>query len=383
MSNTFFQHLPTLNRFEDITDLSSFIPLPEDWFVVVTDVIGSREAIKNGKYKEVNTIGAACIVAIVNALDSVEIPYVFGGDGASICVPPEHLDLAKHAALGTKNMAKVAFGLELRTGAIPVTDIRKKGGKLLIAKVKVSDKYDQAVFAGGGLALADKLLKESGSEYLFSSTDQRIEADFTGLECRWDKISNEQKTVMSLLIKACTEDEQHAMNEYNGIIQTISEIVKEEHPITEKSLKFSFNPRWLKNEFKTRTFLKSWTKKVAYILDLYYRIIIGKALMLFNIEANGFQWGDYKSDLISNSDYRKFDDMLRIVLSCHPDEKEALLAFLDQQEKEQKINYGVHNSEAAIVTCMIKEYSGLHFHFVDGDDGGYAMAAIDMASKSA
>lgn len=381
MSNTFFQHLHTLNRFEDITDLSSFIPIPEDWFVVVSDVVGSREAIKNGKYKEVNTIGAACIVAIVNALDSVEIPYVFGGDGASICVPPEHLDLAKHAALGTKNMAKVAFGLELRTGAIPVTDIRKKGGTLLIAKVRVSDKYDQAVFAGGGLALADKLLKESGSEYLFSSTDQRIEADFTGLECRWDKISNEQKTVMSLLIKACTEDEQQAMNEYNGIIQTISEIVKEEHPITEKSLKFSFNPRWLKNEFKTRTFLKTWTKKAVYILDLYYRIIIGKALMFFNIETNGFQWGDYKSDLISNSDYRKFDDMLRIVLSCRPEEKEALLAFLDRQEKDRKINYGVHNSEAAIVTCMIKEYSGLHFHFVDGDEGGYAMAAIHLSEK--
>ena len=84
-----------------------------------------------------------------------------------------------------------------------------------------------------------------------------------------------------------------------------------------------------------------------------------------------------------NSDYKKFDDMLRIVLSCSEEEKDKLLAYLNDLEKNGSFRFGIHTSDAALVTCMIKEYSGMHFHFVDGDDGGYAMAAIDMASKSA
>lgn len=57
-------------------------------------------------------------------------------------------------------MAKVAFSLELRIGAISVKEIRDEGGELLVAKVQLSKVYEQAVFTGGGLALADKLLKQ-------------------------------------------------------------------------------------------------------------------------------------------------------------------------------------------------------------------------------
>ncbi|MBO6794595.1 MAG: DUF3095 domain-containing protein [Balneolaceae bacterium] len=381
MSTNFYSELPSLLSFDEITNPEVYHLVPDSWYVVLSDVIGSRNAIKEGKYKEVNTIGASCIVATINVLDTLEVPYVFGGDGASICIPPEFLDAAKNAFLGTKNMAKVAFSLDLRIGAIPVKSIRSQGGELLVAKVKLSEVYQQAVFTGGGLALADKLLKEKNSKYLIKSENQMIAADFTGLECRWDRVSQDGKLVISMLIK-CTSSALNSVKEYRKIINNIEQIVSSEHPITEKSLKFSFNPRWLKNEIKTRTFTKSTFDRLLYIIDLYYRIVIGKILMAFNIKTNDFEWGNYKNELIMNSDYKKFDDMLRVVLSCTQEEKEALVGYLDELETEQSFRYGIHISEAALVTCMIKEYSGMHFHFVDGDDGGYAMAAIDMASKS-
>jgi hypothetical protein len=380
MNTNFYASLPSLQDFHAITDPESYQQIPDEWYVVLSDVVGSRDAIKAGKYKEVNTIGASCIVATINALDTIDVPYVFGGDGASICVPPEYLELTKEAFLGTKNMAKVAFSLELRIGAISVKEIRDEGGELLVAKVQLSKVYEQAVFTGGGLALADKLLKQKNSKYIIESDSQKVMADFTGLECRWDRVSQDGKLVVSMLVK-CTESSLNSVKEYRKIITNIEEIVSSEHPITEPALKFSFNPRWLKNEFRTRTFAKSFIDKVKYIIDIYYRIIIGKILMGFNIKTNSFNWGNYKSDLIMNSDYKKFDDMLRVVLSCTEDEKVSLTNYLNQLEEEGSFRYGMHTSEAALVTCMIKEYSGMHFHFVDGDDGGYAMAAIDMASK--
>ena len=52
--------------------------MPEDWSVVVTDVVKSRQAIAAGLYKKVNMAGVAVISAVMNALGSQEIPYVFG-----------------------------------------------------------------------------------------------------------------------------------------------------------------------------------------------------------------------------------------------------------------------------------------------------------------
>jgi hypothetical protein len=37
--------------------------------------------------------------------------------------------------------------------------------------------------------------------------------------------------------------------------------------------------------------------------------------------------------------------------------------------------YGLHESKAAIMTCLIFTAGQDHAHFVDGSDGGYAMAA--------
>ncbi|MFN1834664.1 DUF3095 domain-containing protein [Balneola sp. MJW-20] len=380
--NDFYKKLPEIDRFQDMTNMGIFRPLPDDWYVVVTDVVNSKIAIEEGKYKEVNTIGAACITSVVNELDPMEIPYVFGGDGASLCVPPSAYDKVKSVLVGTQNMAKLAFNLELRAGIIPVKDIRDKGKDVLVARYKVNENYTQALFAGGGLVKADSIIKsDDGEEYRFVSSSQRIEADFTGLECRWKKVSQEKKMVSSLLIEATKGDQVRNMSLYGEIIDEISKKIPSDHPVTEPALKFSFNPTWLSNEVKTRTFMKGLGKKLVYFADLYYQNIIGAILMKFNIKISGFNWGKYKSQFIANTDYRKFDDMLRVVISSTDEERAALLSYLDQKEKHGEIRYGIHTSNAAIVTCMVKKYNGLHFHFVDGDDGGYAMAAKDMIRK--
>ena len=41
----------------------------------------------------------------------------------------------------------------------------------------------------------------------------------------------------------------------------------------------------------------------------------------------------------------------------------------------------MHKSREALVTCIVFSYNGSHVHFVDGSDGGYAMAARDLKAR--
>ena len=90
-SETFYADLETISDFANITDISNFQDFPNDWVVVITDVAQSTAAIAAGRYKDVNLLGACSIVAILNIVGELEIPFVFGGDGASLLIPPKFI----------------------------------------------------------------------------------------------------------------------------------------------------------------------------------------------------------------------------------------------------------------------------------------------------
>ena len=95
MGDTFYHRLRAMAHFSDITDPGNYVPVPRDWQVVVSDVRGSTRAIAEGRYKEVNMAGAASIVAMLNIAGDSEVPFVFGGDGATLLIPPELLPPAR------------------------------------------------------------------------------------------------------------------------------------------------------------------------------------------------------------------------------------------------------------------------------------------------
>ena len=74
-SRLFYKDTKTLANFSEAANASLHMQLPEDWWVVVADVMGSTKAIQAGRYKEVNTVGAATIMAVLNVDRSCEIPF--------------------------------------------------------------------------------------------------------------------------------------------------------------------------------------------------------------------------------------------------------------------------------------------------------------------
>ena len=88
----------------------------------------------------------------------------------------------------------------------------------------------------------------------------------------------------------------------------------------------------------------------------------------------------YKSDIVANADFRKFDDGLRMTIDCSPAFADALEARL--VSASDFADWGLFRQEAAQVTCLAPSVTERgHVHFVDGSDGGYTLAAKAMKAR--
>src|SRR5579863_9800904 len=110
----FYAAMPVFDSFADVIKPSSYRPVPEDWAVGFSDVVGSTKAIAEGRYKAVNMVGAGVIAAVANALARRPFPYVFGGDGASFAVGAADAPAASEALRAMAVFAREELQMELR-----------------------------------------------------------------------------------------------------------------------------------------------------------------------------------------------------------------------------------------------------------------------------
>lgn len=80
--------------------------MPDAWYILVTDIRGSTQAVEVGRYKDVNLLGACSIVAVLTVAGETEMRFVLGGDRASVLIGPQILPAAKEALLAVKEVVK-------------------------------------------------------------------------------------------------------------------------------------------------------------------------------------------------------------------------------------------------------------------------------------
>ncbi|HEY9629456.1 MAG TPA: DUF3095 domain-containing protein [Coleofasciculaceae cyanobacterium] len=379
-TDSFYAALPTLSHFLDSTNPRNFVAVPDDWYVLITDIAGSTQAIAQGRYKIVNLVGASSIVAVLNAIDRQEVPFIFGGDGASILVPASALVPARQAMLATRQCARDSFGLELRVGVVPVQVIRAAGYKLQVAKFRVSPHYSQASFTGGGLTYATHLIKAEAdpNPYRLDVNLSPSTADFSGLECRWQDIPSRQGNILNLIVSTHGSQSKSGDVIYAEVLEKIQEICGEEssyHPVLNTPLNLSFNPFKLWAEVSLRSpSAKLWHRQ-RYLAKIFLENCLGYIFMRLKLRIGGMNWGIYKQDVVAATDFQKFDDLLRMVISSSAAQIAPLTDYLEQRFKAGELVYGTHISDRLLMTCLVFERDGHHTHFVDGADGGYALAA--------
>lgn len=380
----FYKQLPILDYFNAITDQDNYHPLPDDWMIALTDVQGSTKAIENGLYKDVNLLGASSIMGILNAAKPMILPFVFGGDGATVCFPKCLLPKVKQSLLGIREIAEQSFNMKLRAGVVPVKDIIDQGYQVLVAKVRVSEHYNQSAFSGGGMQFADQCIKSNPEKYCLSESSENAEVDLTGLECRWNDIPSQYDEMIILLTQALGNKELQAKT-YREVIEKIESIFggdHDSHPVSPPSaLNLALDKKKLMGETKLKTAHQSAFKKLIYLYKLRLNVIIGALFMRLGIKTGAVEWGRYKDDVITNTDYQKFDDMLRQILSATTPQRETLENYLEVMHKTGKLVYGIHIAPSVLMTCLIFERQDQHLHFVDGSNGGYAMAAKGLKKQ--
>ncbi len=385
-SENFYSELPLLDNFIKITDQGNFVDVPDDWYIIVTDIRGSTKAIEAGKYKEVNLLGACSIVAVLNVAGPIEIPFVFGGDGASLLICPQLLPAAKIALLATQQLAKTEFDMDLRVGAVPVKVVVAANYPVKIAKFKVSENYSQAVFMGGGLTHATELIKDpaAGNIYSIKNNGVSATADFSGLECRWQDIPSKYGEIVTLLVMVREDFGQQSHQFYRKIIKKIEYIYGKENsfnPIDRENLKLTLNSTKLIKETQVRASSDSWLDRQMYLSKIQLETAVGSLLMNLKVKTEELDWGVYKDIAIAATDYRKFDDMLRMVISGNEWRRKKLTRYLERNYREGKLVYGLHVADRALMTCLVFERNGRQVHFIDGADGGYTLAAKDMKQR--
>jgi len=374
MSQDFWKDLAHFDNFDESFNANYYVPFDEQWHLFVADIQGSTQAIKEGRYKDVNLIGALSIVAVLNACKEVKIPFVFGGDGACILVPPSHFNITKEALLSTKARAQENFNLHLRIGAIKVKSLYAQNICLNVAKHKVSKDYFQALFQGGGMSEADALIKRD-STYQFEGSSSHYQADFSGLECRWQDIPSSKEETISLLIFA------KKANTYKEVLSYINEHLgrqPQRHPIQVPTLKLSFSPVKLYHEANAK---HKGFKKLTYLFKILLLNYLGYVMMKFNLNTQEGEWGEYKKQVTLTTDAEKFDDMLRMTCSVSKKKRESLQGYLHKAHEEGKLCYGIHITDRALMTCLVFERMGAQVHFIDAADGGYAMAAVGLKEQ--
>ncbi|KUJ73029.1 hypothetical protein AVO41_00425 [Thiomicrospira sp. WB1] len=349
----------------------------------VADIVNSTQAIEAGRFRDINTLGGGTIAAVLNAVRPHRVPYVFGGDGATFCVAADQVAAVSDALRGCQDMAREGFDLVLRVGCISVAALSKP---VRATRFQKAPHLIQYFFIGNGLSEAEARIKRDPACAL---PPGRAEADFSGFECRWNEIPSKKQRTLSLLVQAMGATRAERLATYSALHTKIEHWLGDEtgrHPLNLSGLSLSANPDKLRGEatLKTGFSLSSWRRRLSQwhrMAVLWLQNRVGNVWMRRGMQALGAEWGRYKADLITHTDFFKLDDIYRTVVSADDEDWEALHRWLQSQQAQGTLCFGVHVTDAAMVTCLVEKTGVEHLHFVDSIDGGYAVAARQLKQQ--
>ncbi|MGR8934034.1 MAG: DUF3095 domain-containing protein [Gammaproteobacteria bacterium] len=383
-NNEFFPCIDAFQDFAGIADPGNYRDVPADWYVALTDVVDSTAAIEAGRYRDVNALGVASIVALCNAAPHIELPFVFGGDGATALLPGAELTVYEPALRGLQRIAHEAFGLELRVGLVPVAALAAAGFPLRVAKFRAAPQVDLAMFCGSGIDAAENWIKDAENRRgLLLSPEGPAHAELAGFECRWRPVASRNGAVVSLLVRALAVDEEMQLHCYRDVLDCLGRLVHE-----------SAGPPLMEQRLRLQPLFGDYTTEARIIAGRTYGSAYraarrrarrqtqwGRVFIALGLRAGDFDGRRYRRELVENSDFRKFDATLRMVLDLTPEQAAELEAYLHSARQAKQLVYGLHRSPAALVTCFVRSYAQKHLHFVDGSDGGYTNAAKQLKSQ--
>ncbi len=375
----FYTELPSIDI--DIAKLflrpHLFYSVPADWHVIITDVENSSEAVAAGMHQDINLIATASIVAVLNITydQAIEIPFFFGGDGATFLVPNSALAPAIASLKVHQENTQNQFGHHMRVGHMTVKKILEKGFTLKVSKVKSNENFSIPIVLGDGLAYAEQIIK--GEQYELSPLNPlATNLNLEGMECRWDLIDppDDHEEIISLLAVATTEEKQAAA--FSKVLAMLDKIFgdkNERKPISLPKLKLLASAKRIKQGMRLKM-----RKSMTYsVISEWFTIIAAKLFLKTN------RGKKYLKSLIEMTDNLVIDGKINTVISGTVAQRKEMQEALAKMEADGEIIYGCYCSAASVMSCYVRDLEQKHIHFVDGANGGYTQAARSMKKKMA
>ncbi len=230
-----------------------------------------------------------------------------------------------------------------------------------------------AMFSGGGASWAEAEMK--AGRFAVPAAPPGTRPDLTGLSCRWDPIAAHNGDIVSVI--ACRLE---------GPIPGTS------RNWSRRSSRLSPGSRARAIRFRLKVLMRAWIPpgldfearasspwggRFWRKLGILVQVVVLKVTDAFGLTLGRFDPRLYRADVVQNSDFRKFDDGLKLTVDIDAARLARLERLLDEARRDGVCHFGLHRQKDALMTCIVPSpLTRDHLHFVDGAAGGYAMAAV-------
>lgn len=361
-----------------LSDENLFSQVPNDWHIVVVDVQNSTKAVNKGNHHQVNLTATGAIISVLNTIRKekwkIEIPYFFGGDGATFLVPNDILKTIIKILENYRIHIKNSIELTLRVGHISVEKLGRENYYVKIAKHKLTEHLTIPIVLGDALKQAEKFIKKTFIETRSVNYQEEL-LNLEGMECRWKEITSPktEKKIICLLIDCLNSEDQREI--YGNILSKMDELFgtfKKRQPITPSKLKLDYNIYKIWKEMK----ISLGKNSPLFLLKNWFITLIGSYYFSFSKE------GKYYLKQISQLSHTfMLDGMINTIFTAEQKNVDTFVNYLDMLEQNGKIVYGIHVTYASIMSCYVVDRKTKHSHFVDGTEGGYTSAAKIFKQK--
>jgi hypothetical protein len=200
--------------------------------------------------------------------------------------------------------------------------------------------------------------------------------DLTGLSCRFEEMPSVRGLILSVLVVPVRDADADAFRKLiEDIIALVERSPDAARPVPPGGPALRWPPPGAELEARARRGGSLFRRRV-YVLG---RTLFVYVVMRFGINVGGFVPKTYTRQVVENSDFRKYDDGLRMILDCMPELELALTQLLAAAASAGVARYGLHRQDAAMMTCFTPSaLRSDHVHFIDGARGGYASAATAL-----
>ena len=311
-----------------LSDMTRFSELPDDWCIIITDIKGSTGLYEEGRHRDSITV-AARGMEVANRIAqrrNVVIPSVFGGDGATVIVPPVLYEEVLDALVLYHDYVDQTGDMNLRVGSVPLGYMREMGHTLRVARHTSLPYSSGALFLDSALSYADHIIKNNPDFQHSKPRGLISELSFDGMNQIWEPLHVPENKKSSLCLMINVLDTDNHATEYHRLLVKIDDIAG----LPEERYSYLYGQR---------------TKEGV------------------------------------PTDALNFDGMLKTVMVISDEKADDLIAFLGEEERAGRIIFGYHISKYPVLKISMTVQIDDPIGVIDVGEGGYVEASKVLKLK--